>query len=90
MTILTERELILIREESARRKEDRYGGIWDYIPLSKIISLSLNENADNLLALTVQLLGNIRFEFLFQSSVKEEIKQLCETIYNNRKIFNWS
>lgn len=59
-------------------------------PFSKIISLSLNENADNSLALTVQLLENIRFEFLFQSSVKEEIKQLCETIYNNRKIFNWS
>jgi len=78
MTILTDRELILIREESMRRKEDRYGGIWDYIPLSKIISLSLSENADNLLVLAVQLPENTRFEFLFQASAKEEIKQLLD------------
>lgn len=76
MSILTDRELILIREETVRRKEDKYGGIWDYIPLSKIISLSSSEKADNLLVLTVQLPENTGFEFLFQISARGEINQL--------------
>jgi len=76
MSILTDRELIVIQEDVARRKEDRYGGIWDYIPLNKIKSLSLSEKADNLLVLTVQLSENTGFEFLFQTSAKEELDQL--------------
>ena len=36
MCILTERELIVIQESVAQRKEDRYGGIWNYIPLNQI------------------------------------------------------
>ena len=42
MNILTDRELIIIREEKPQRSADRYGGIWDFIPLNKIVSLSLN------------------------------------------------
>ena len=76
MSILTDRELILIREEAARRKEDRYGGIWAYIPLRKIASLSLSEKDGNLLTLTVKLFENISFEFLFEVSAKEEIDRL--------------
>lgn len=78
MIILTDRELIVIREEATRRKEDRYGGIWDYIPLSKIASLSFGEKDSNLLVFTIQLPGNIRFELLFQASAKGEINQLLE------------
>jgi hypothetical protein len=70
MSILTDRELILIREDAVRRKEDRYGGIWDYIPLSKIVSLSVSENADDLLVLAVKLPAHTGFEFLFQASAK--------------------
>jgi hypothetical protein len=78
MCILTDRELILIREDAVRRKEDKYGGIWDYVPLSKIVSLSMSENADNSLVLAVRLPANTGFEFLFQASAKGEIKQLIE------------
>jgi hypothetical protein len=78
MCILTDRELILIREDAVRRKEDKYGGIWDYIPLNKIISLSVSENNDNLLVLTVQLPQNTFFELLFQASAKGEVKQLLD------------
>jgi len=78
MSILTNRELILIREEETRNREDRYGGVWDYIQLSKIISLSLSEKDDKLLVLTIQLPENACFEFLYQASAKEEINQLLE------------
>ena len=76
MIILTDRELIVIQEETTRRKEDRYGGIWDYIPLNKIVSLSLSEKAGDLLGLTVQLPEDTSFELLFQTSAKEELDQL--------------
>ena len=76
MIILTDRELIVIQEEAIRRREDRYGGVWDYIPLSKIISLTTSEKADDLLGLTVQLPEDTSFEFLFQASAEEELSQL--------------
>jgi hypothetical protein len=78
MCILTDRELIVIREEGTRRKEDRYGGIWDYIPLNKIESLNLGQRDDNLLVLTIQLPGNVQFELLFQVSARGEIEQLID------------
>lgn len=76
MSILTDRELILIREDAVRRKEDKYGGIWDYIPLNKIVSLSMSEKADDLIGLTVQLPEDTSFESLFQISAKEELNHL--------------
>jgi hypothetical protein len=76
MSILTERELILIREDAAQRKEDRYGGIWDYIPLNKIASLSVSEKAGDLVQLTVGLSEGSSFELLYPTSAKEELHQL--------------
>lgn len=82
MLILTDRELILIREENTRRKEDRYGGIWDYIPLSKITSLSLGEKANSLLVLSIQLPGNVQFELLYEVSAQEDVNHLRDLSKN--------
>ena len=76
MSIPTDRELIVIREDVTQRKDDRYGGIWDYIPLNKIVSLSLDEKAGDLVGLTIQLPEDTSFELLFQASAKEELDQL--------------
>ena len=76
MSILTDRELIVIREDESRRKEDRYGGIWDFISLNKIVSMIVSEKNDDLLGLTVQLPEDTGFELLFQISAKEELDQL--------------
>lgn len=78
MCILTDRELIFIREDATQRKEDRYGGIWDYIPLDKIRSLSVSKKVEDLLVLTVQLPGNTHFELLFQASAEEELNGLLD------------
>jgi hypothetical protein len=74
--ILTNQELIMIQEEKHWGGEDKYGGIWDYIPLNKIMTLSLNEKEKNLLGLSVQLIEGTRLEFLFQCSAKREISRL--------------
>jgi hypothetical protein len=78
MSILTNRELITIQEEVVRETQNRYGGIWDYIPLNKIISLSVSERTGDLLVLTVQLPEDTSFEILFQASAKEELNQLLD------------
>lgn len=78
VSILTDRELILIREELRQRGEDRYGGIWDYIPLRKIIKLSLKEKNDSLLVLSIQMAGGESMECLYETSMEREIHQFLE------------
>ena len=78
MSILTDRELIMIWEEDTKRREDRYGGIWIYIPLGKIASLSVSKKNIGLLVLFIQLPGNCCFEFSFRVSAREEINQLLD------------
>lgn len=78
MSILTDRELIVIREEATQRREDRYGGIWDYIPLGKIESLSISERTDTLLALTIQLPEEDYLELLFEVPARAEIQGVVD------------
>lgn len=74
--ILTDRELIMIREEVRHVGEDRYGGIWDYIPLNKIINLSMSDIGTDMLSLSIQMPNEIRLEFIYQTSVREEVNEL--------------
>jgi hypothetical protein len=76
MSILTDGELILIREIARQQGGDRYGGIWNFIPLNKIVSLSLGERGSNLLVLSIHLPEKEHLEYLFQASARQEIDQL--------------
>ncbi len=78
MVILTDRELITIREDITRRREDRYGGIWDFIPLQNITKLSLSEIEQGLLVFSIQLAGKECFESIFQAFRRDEIRQLID------------
>jgi hypothetical protein len=76
--ILTDRELILIREEPKPGRADRYGGIWDYIPLGKIRSLDLTGRESGRVALTVQLPHAVGLECLFEAAQREAAHRLVE------------
>jgi len=76
MVILTDWELILIREERITNDRGKYGGIWDFIPLCKIEKLSLTERDRDLLLLSIQISGPTSLELPFQVSVKSEVNQL--------------
>lgn len=75
MSILTDRELIVIREEAHKSGRDRYGGTWQYIPLTRIAALSVGERADGLLALSIRLRHGARFENLYRPAARPEIDQ---------------
>ncbi len=70
--ILTDREIVSIREDSW------YGVIWEYFPLHNIVTLSVSERANELLALYIQLPGNIELEYLFEASAKRDINEFLE------------
>lgn len=75
--ILTDQELIIIQDaERVFYEDNSYGGIWDYIPLNKIGTLSLGKGNRDLLVLSIHLLESVRFEYMFQASAKRELDQL--------------
>jgi len=78
LVMLTDKELILIRDEVRSRgnKGKRYGSIKHYIPLSSIGAVSLIEQADNLLSLSIHLSEEEAVDSLFSMSKEEELLQL--------------
>ena len=77
MTVLTDRELIIVREEGSKGGVDRYGGTWHYIPLKRVVALSMSRKG-TLLAISIQLPQDARIERLFQPSANREIDQLLD------------
>ena len=76
MVILTDWELIIIREEKTGSDSSRYGGTWDFIPLSKIENLSTNVKDNGLFVLSIQIRGADSLEVPFQATAKEDVDQL--------------
>ncbi len=72
--ILTDREIVSIREDSW------YGVIWEYLPLHNIVTLALSERANDLLALCIQLPGDIQLEYLFEATAKSDIDKFLELV----------
>lgn len=74
--MLTDQELILISEDNHHTHDDRYGGIWDYIPLAKIRNVGFNENNDGLISLSVSLQNDQRIESYFLQTLRPELQIL--------------
>ncbi len=74
--ILTEKELILVREDLLQRRKDKYGSTRTFIPLDKIHSLSMSRRTDNLLVVFIQLINQDCFECLFDTNLEAEVDEL--------------
>jgi len=80
LCILTDHELIVIRDDPTSMQdynEARYGGIWDYLPLSQIQGAAIEERPAGYLALLVRLPGGDRMEVLFSTEKRSELEQVC-------------
>ena len=82
LTILTDKELILIQDDERAKdvRGARYGGIWHYLPLQSIISVSLTEPANDLLTLVVNLTPDETRQQIFEVSNKPELEQFRDKI----------
>jgi hypothetical protein len=78
ISILTDRELILIKDGMDRRVGGgvRYGGVWSYIPLDKIAATSLEGKAGDTLTLSIRLPGDDCIEALLSASNKPAAESL--------------
>jgi hypothetical protein len=79
LTILTDRELILIQDAQRGRKvqKSNYGGIWQYIRLSSIKSVTWAKTEEGRLTLSIAISPDKKIEKLFAVSSKPELEQLC-------------
>jgi len=81
LTVVTDRELILIRDvERGRKATDRYGGVWQYMPLHRLDSVNLSEAPNDRLTLSIHCQPGRTIEKLFESSSKPELETLCSRL----------
>ena len=82
LSILTDKELILIREDERAKevKGVRYGGIWQYIPLRCIHSVSLTEPSNDLLTLVISLSPDEIRQQIFEVSRRPELDEFRDRI----------
>lgn len=87
MHILTDCELILIREEYNKSfKGGNYGSFRTYIPLSKISALEITaDSKTSYLSLVIRLALNEEILSLFEPSKKQELETFC-TNFSTMKV----
>jgi len=83
ISILTDQELILIQDGDGKRWGAgakygglTYGGVWHYIPLDKITSISLAGTEDDLLTMSIHLPGDDSIEALYSVSNRGGVDDL--------------
>ncbi len=78
LTILTDKEIVLVQEpeRGIGGSAARYGCIQRYISLSNIRKITVNEQENNLLNLSIHLSQDKRVEKFFDLSTKQEMEQL--------------
>jgi hypothetical protein len=78
LTLLTDKELILIRddERAVKKAGKRYGGVWRYIPLRGIVSAAVAPAEDGLLTLSLGLTLDGRVDRVFALARRGELEQL--------------
>jgi hypothetical protein len=76
--ILTDRELIIIRDDpdSPEASDNtRYGGVWDYLPLSKIERITWRDKDAAVLSVALELPLGDRVESLFAANRRGEVER---------------
>ncbi len=77
LTILTDHELILLQdvERNKESKISQYGGVWQYIPLYVVESVTLSDVRNDRLMLSIRCRPGRAIEKLFDPSSRSEIEQ---------------
>jgi hypothetical protein len=82
LTILTDQELILIRDDERVKKikGKRYGGVWQYIPRNAIHSAVITPQNQDRYALTLQLASGDSIQSLYAAPNKEKLETLHQEL----------
>ncbi len=79
LAFLTNREAVFIRDDERsveiKGRGERYGGVWQYVPLRSIASSEITESENGLLTLSIELaVGGQRLDKTFEASNKKELE----------------
>jgi hypothetical protein len=79
LTILTDRELILIRnaDRLSLSQVDRYGGVWRYIPLASLDSIALSGTGNERVQLSIRHQPGETIQVLFDASLQQQLERFC-------------
>ena len=83
LVILTDSEFIVIRDDDTQGwiKGTPHGAIWTYIPRKDIVTTSLNPRDDGLLALSIEVTGELRVQSLFETRRRGDLDQLLNQLH---------
>ena len=78
LTILTDHELILLQDADRNKdsKLSQYGGVWQYIPLNSIETLTVSEADNNRLTLSIHCQQGRVINRLFEETQRIELERL--------------
>jgi hypothetical protein len=80
LLMITDQELILIREDEHENRKEKYGAIWQVIPLSKIRSVDQTDQENGLLKFTLHLSDGTHIDSLFLPQMRERIEMAIPLI----------
>ena len=80
VTMLTDQELILVRESERIVSDDCYGGVWDYVPLNKIKNAVISRDQDGFLTLSIELPNDQVLETMYLPSLHTELEELVNKL----------
>lgn len=75
--ILTDKELMMIREDPSVGKREKHGSICTFVPLSKINSLALNQEK-NQISISVHISSGDVYEAFFDASLENDVNQFMD------------
>jgi hypothetical protein len=78
VSILTDRELIIILEGARRVAQERYGGTWHFIPVNKIADISVTTRDEPYLRLSIFPAETHPIQILFESTAEPELRLLMD------------
>jgi hypothetical protein len=81
--ILTNRELIIIRDDPESPQafdKTRYGGVWDYVPLTKIERIACQDRGADVLSVALELPLGDQAECLFAAARRAEVEQFLSQV----------
>lgn len=81
--ILTDKEIISVREDVSKSKSSSYGGIWNYIPRAALQSTSLSEDENGRLIFGLEMRPDHKINIIFDASQKTVIENLRDEIKPN-------
>jgi len=74
--VLTDQELILIREDEHQIRKENYGGVWDFVPLMHVNQITIEDLEDGLLSFIVHLRDGRELRQVFPPERRSELEDL--------------